>query len=46
MVGTPLTLDQAVDLTRTGDLWVFRGRSAADRAIQMTTNSPLTSSPA
>ncbi|WP_018637832.1 hypothetical protein [Parafrankia elaeagni] len=41
MVGTSLTLDQAVDLTRTGDLWVFRGRSAADRAIQMTTNSPV-----
>jgi hypothetical protein len=36
-----LTLDAAIDLTRTGDLWIFRGRSAADRAIQLTTNSPV-----
>src|SRR5687768_2514624 len=36
-----LSLDQAVDLTRTGDLWLFRGRSGADRAIQVTTNSPV-----
>jgi hypothetical protein len=41
MGGSPLTLDHAVDLTRTGDVWVFRGRSPADRAIQMTTNSPV-----
>ncbi len=36
-----LTLDQAVDLTRTGDLWLFRGRTVADRAIQTLTNSPV-----
>jgi len=36
-----LTLDAAVDLTRTGDLWLFRGQSAADRTIQVTTNSPV-----
>ncbi|RYE74038.1 MAG: hypothetical protein EOO74_12165 [Myxococcales bacterium] len=36
-----LTLDQAVDLTRTGDIWLFRGRTAADRAIQTLTNSPV-----
>ena len=36
-----LSLEGAVELTRTGDLWLFRGRSAADRAIQMTTNSPV-----
>jgi len=36
-----LTLDEAVDLTRTGDLWLFRGRSVADRAIRVTTNSPV-----
>jgi hypothetical protein len=36
-----LNLDEAVDLTRTGDVWLFRGRAAADRAIQMTTNSPV-----
>jgi hypothetical protein len=36
-----LTLDEAVDLTRTGDLWLFRGSGAADRAIRVTTNSPV-----
>ncbi|GAA2077575.1 hypothetical protein [Actinomadura alba] len=36
-----ITLDEALDLTRTGDVWLFRGRAAADRAIQMTTNSPV-----
>jgi hypothetical protein len=39
--GQDLSLDGAVDLTRTGDLWLFRGRTAADRAIQVTTNSPV-----
>src|SRR6478735_5971917 len=36
-----LTLDQAVDLTRTGDLWLFRGQSAADHAIRVVTNAPV-----
>jgi hypothetical protein len=36
-----LTLDEAVELTRTGDLWIFRGRSVPDRAIQTMTNSPV-----
>ena len=36
-----ITLDQAVDLTRTGDVWLFRGSSMADRAIQVATNSPV-----
>jgi hypothetical protein len=36
-----LGLDAAVDLTRTGDLWLFRGRSAADHAIRALTNSPV-----
>jgi hypothetical protein len=40
-VSEVLTLEQAVDLTRTGDLWLFRGPSAADRAIQTFTNSPV-----
>ncbi len=39
MPGTQLDLDEAVALTRTGDVWLFRGRSAADRTIQVTTNS-------
>ncbi len=38
---TSLNLDAAVDLTRTGDLWLFRGRSAADHAIRAVTNSPV-----
>jgi len=37
----PISLDHALDLTRTGDIWLFRGRSMADRAIQLTTNSPV-----
>ncbi|MFF5263060.1 hypothetical protein ACFY4C_29380 [Actinomadura viridis] len=41
MTGTSIGLDEAVDLTRTGDVWLFRGRTMADRAIQMTTNSPV-----
>ena len=36
-----LPLDQAVELTRTGDVWVFRGDSAADRAIRALTNAPV-----
>ena len=36
-----ITVDQAVDLTRTGDLWLFRGRTVADRAIRTLTNSPV-----
>lgn len=41
MTSTPLDLDAAVDLTRTGDIWLFRGRSTADRAIRTLTNSPV-----
>lgn len=36
-----MSLDEAVDLCRTGDVWLFRGRTAADRAIRLTTNSPV-----
>lgn len=39
--GTSLRLDEAVALIRTGDLWLFRGRSGPDRAIQTLTNSPV-----
>jgi hypothetical protein len=38
---TVLSLDTALDLTRTGDLWLFRGRSGADHAIRAVTNSPV-----
>ena len=41
MPSTGITLEQAIDLTRTGDLWLFRGRTVPDRAIQVTTNSPV-----
>ena len=41
MVDTPIRLDVAVDLTRTGDLWLFRGHSTADQAIRAITNSPV-----
>jgi hypothetical protein len=36
-----ISLDEAVDLTRTGDLWLFRGDSVADRAIRAVTNAPV-----
>jgi hypothetical protein len=36
-----VTLNEAIDLARTGDVWLFRGKSAADRAIQVATNSPV-----
>ncbi len=36
-----ISLDDAVELTRTGDLWLFRGRSGADHAIRVVTNSPV-----
>jgi hypothetical protein len=36
-----LTLDRALEETRTGDLWLFRGGSRPDRAIQALTNSPV-----
>jgi hypothetical protein len=38
---TSLSLDEAVDLTRTGDLWLFRGRTPADHAIRTLTNAPV-----
>ncbi|HEY0640689.1 MAG TPA: hypothetical protein VGD67_23920 [Pseudonocardiaceae bacterium] len=41
MPGTAISLDAALELTRTGDLWLFRGTSVADRAIRATTNSPV-----
>jgi len=34
-------LDDAVATASTGDIWLFRGRSIADRAIRAATNSPV-----
>jgi len=36
-----LPFDEAVATAATGDIWLFRGRSLADRAIQTVTNSPV-----
>lgn len=36
-----LPLSDAVDVTRTGDVWLFRGSSAADRVIRTLTNAPV-----
>lgn len=41
MDSSTLTLDQALTETRTGDLWLFRGGSRPDRAIQTLTNAPV-----
>ncbi len=37
----PLPLRDAVAAASTGDIWLFRGSSLADRAIQAFTNSPV-----
>jgi hypothetical protein len=36
-----LPLEDAVALTRTGDVWLFRGESVADVAIRTFTNAPV-----
>jgi hypothetical protein len=36
-----ISLDKALESTRTGDVWLFRGKSGPDRAIQALTNSPV-----
>lgn len=41
MPDSSISLDEAVHLTRTGDVWVFRGSSPVDRAIRVATNSPV-----
>jgi hypothetical protein len=41
MSESPVTLEEAVATAATGDVWLFRGRSLADRAIQAVTNSPV-----
>ena len=38
---TILGFDEAIAAAATGDVWLFRGRSFADRAIQTVTNSPV-----
>jgi hypothetical protein len=41
VLGTRIDLVEALNVTRTGDIWLFRGRTMADRAIQVSTNSPV-----
>ena len=41
MHDTALSLEDAIAAASTGDIWLFRGRSFADRAIQTVTNSPV-----
>jgi hypothetical protein len=41
MTSSTISLDEAVDLSRTCDLWLFRGHSVADQAIRAFTNSPV-----
>jgi hypothetical protein len=36
-----LSFDEAVATAATGEVWLFRGRSIADRAIRAVTNSPV-----
>jgi len=36
-----MTTAEALATARTGDVWLFRGRSAADRAIRVVTNSQV-----
>jgi hypothetical protein len=36
-----LTLPDAIEVAATGDVWLFRGRTLADRAIRTVTNSPV-----
>ena len=41
MSAASLDFDEAVASASTGDVWLFRGRTLADRAIQTVTNSPV-----
>ena len=36
-----VSFEEAVDTTRTGDLWMFRGGTVADRLIQTASNAPV-----
>jgi hypothetical protein len=40
-VSSRISLEEAASITRSGDLWLFTGRSIADRAIRAATNSPV-----
>jgi hypothetical protein len=41
MAETGIPLAEAAAIAATGDIWLFRGRTVADRAIRAATNSPV-----
>jgi hypothetical protein len=41
VTATTLAIEEALATAATGDLWLFRGRSLADRAIRAATNAPV-----
>lgn len=41
MAANTVSLTQALNETRTGDVWLFRGHSRPDRAIQTLSNAPV-----
>ncbi len=41
MPAVRIDLVEPLDLTRTGVVWLFRGHTPPDRAIQLSTNSPV-----
>jgi hypothetical protein len=40
-MGVSMTLSEAAAITRTGDVFLFRGKTVADHAIRAVTNSPV-----
>ena len=38
---TTMSLEEAAAIAQTGDIWLFKGNTAADRAIRAATNSPV-----
>jgi hypothetical protein len=41
VVAATISLEKALEATRTGDIWLFRGRSRPDRMIRTMTNAPV-----
>ena len=40
-MATTIPFEEAAESTATGDVWLFRGKTPADRAIRLFTNSPV-----
>ena len=36
-----VSFEQGIEASRTGDLWIFRGGTVADRVIQTASNAPV-----